>query len=56
MFLNLIMDKRSVEEKDGHVKGTGLKLIPFDHCPTDVIAAHQEIGFRQFADRAFSGE
>jgi hypothetical protein len=46
MFLGLIMDKGCVEEKDGHLKSTGLKLIPFDHGPADIIAAYQKIGFR----------
>jgi hypothetical protein len=56
MFLDLIMDKWSVEEKDRHMKGTALKLIPFDDCPTDVITAYQKIGFRWPADRTFSGQ
>jgi hypothetical protein len=46
MFLGLIVDKGCVEEKYGYLKGTGLKLIPFDHCPTDIITTYQKIGFR----------
>jgi hypothetical protein len=54
MVLDLIVDKRGVEEEDGDLKGTGLDLIPFDHGPTDIVAANQKIGFGKFAQRAFA--
>jgi hypothetical protein len=55
MFLNFIVYKGSVKEKDGYTKVSGLKLIPFDDRPTDVIATYEEIRFRKPADRTFAG-
>ena len=40
MFLDLIIDKGSVKEKDGDIKGPCLKLIPFDDRTADVVATH----------------
>jgi hypothetical protein len=34
------MYKGGVKEKDGDIKGAGLKLIPFDDRLTDVIATN----------------
>jgi hypothetical protein len=40
MFLDLIMVKGSVKEKDGHIKVSSLKFIPFHDCPADVVATN----------------
>jgi hypothetical protein len=55
MVLDLIVDKRGVEEEDRDLEGTSLNLIPFDHRPTDIVATNQKIGLGKFAQRAFAG-
>ena len=56
MVLDLIVDKRGVEEEDGDPKGTSLNLIPFDHRPTDVVPADEKIRFGKFSQRAFASQ
>jgi hypothetical protein len=56
VFFNLIIDKRGIEEKEGNVKISGLKFIPFDDCSTNVIATYQKIRFREFSKGTLAGE
>jgi hypothetical protein len=54
MVLDLIVDKRGVEEEDGDLEGTSLNFIPFDHRSTDIVAADQKIGLGKLSERTFA--
>jgi len=56
MVLDLVVNKRGVEEEDGDLESPSLNFIPFDHGPTDIVAANQKIGFGKFAQRALAGK
>jgi hypothetical protein len=56
MILDLIVDKRGVEEEDRDLKGTSLDLIPFDHGSTDVVPTDEKIRFGEFSQGAFASQ
>ena len=50
------MDKRRVQEKEGHLKFTGLDLIPFDDRAANIVGADQKIRFGQDPQRTLPAE
>ena len=54
--MDLVVEKRSVEEEKRDVKSAGLNFVPLDHRSADIVTAHQKVRLGETSQRAFAGK